>query len=132
MASDYGADYYGHYAAAGISYERSPFWLDFFGKIADRLIEDFHPKTALDAGCAIGLLVEALRDRGVDAEGIDFSDFAVGKAREDVRPFLTVGSITEPLQQALRPDHLFRGRRAHAARTTRIARSRTSAPSRTR
>lgn len=99
MASDYGADYYGHYAAAGISYERSPFWLDFFGKIADRLIEDFHPKTALDAGCAIGLLVEALRDRGVDAEGIDFSEFAVGKAREDVRPFLTVGSITEPFSK---------------------------------
>jgi SAM-dependent methyltransferase len=99
VASDYGADYYGHYAAAGISYERSPFWLDFFGKIADRLIEDFHPKTALDAGCAIGLLVEALRDRGVDAEGIDFSDFAIAQAREDIRPFLTVGSITEPFSK---------------------------------
>jgi SAM-dependent methyltransferase len=99
VASDYGADYYGHYAAAGISYERSPFWLEFFGKIADRLIEDFHPKTALDAGCAIGLLVEALRDRGVDAEGIDFSDFAVAHSREDIRPFLTVGSITEPFSK---------------------------------
>lgn len=97
VASDYGAGYYSHYAVAGISYERSPFWIDFFGKVADRLIEDFHPKTALDAGCAIGLLVEALRDRGVDAEGIDFSDFAVGSAPARLRPFLTVGSITEPL-----------------------------------
>jgi SAM-dependent methyltransferase len=97
VAGDYGADYYGHYASEGISYERSAFWLDFFGTIADRLIEDFQPKTALDAGCAIGLLVEALRDRGVDAEGIDFSDFAVGHSSADVRPFLTVGSITEPL-----------------------------------
>jgi SAM-dependent methyltransferase len=97
VASDYGADYYGHYAAAGVSYERNAFWLDFFRKIADRLIEDFHPKTTLDAGCAIGLLVEALRDRGVDAEGVDFSDFAVAHAREDIRPSLTVGSITEPL-----------------------------------
>jgi SAM-dependent methyltransferase len=99
VASDYGADYYGHYAAAGVSYERSPFWLDFFGKIADRLIEDFHPKTSLDAGCAIGLLVEALRDRGVDAEGIDFSEFAIGHSREDIRPFLAIGTITEPFSK---------------------------------
>jgi 2-polyprenyl-3-methyl-5-hydroxy-6-metoxy-1,4-benzoquinol methylase len=97
VASDYGADYYAHYAAAGVSYERNAFWLDFFRKIADRLIEDFHPKTVLDAGCAIGLLVEALRDRGVEAEGIDFSEFAVNHSREDIRRHLTVGSITEPL-----------------------------------
>jgi hypothetical protein len=97
VATDYGAEYYGHYAAEGVSYERNAFWLDFFRKIADRLIEDFHPKTALDAGCAIGLLVEALRDRGVEAEGVDFSEFAVNHSREDIRQYLTVGSITEPL-----------------------------------
>ena len=97
MATDYGADYYGHYAADGVSYERNAFWLDFFRKIADRLIEDFSPKTTLDAGCAIGLLVEALRDRGVDADGVDFSEFAISHSREDIQPFLRVGSITEPL-----------------------------------
>ena len=63
MATDYGADYYGHYAADGVSYERNAFWLDFFRKIADPLIEDFSPKTTLDAGCAIGLLVEARLQR---------------------------------------------------------------------
>ena len=97
VASDYAAGYYAHYAVAGVSYERNEFWLDFFGKIADRLIEDFHPKTALDAGCAMGLLVEALRDRGVEADGVDFSEFAVNQSREDIRQFLTVGSITDPL-----------------------------------
>jgi SAM-dependent methyltransferase len=97
LATDYGPDYYAHYAAGEITYEHSPYWLGFFGGIADRLIADFHPTTALDAGCAIGLLVEALRDRGVNAEGIDFSEFAIGSSREDVRPFLTVGSITDPL-----------------------------------
>jgi SAM-dependent methyltransferase len=97
LATDYGADYYAHYASGEITYEHSPYWLGFFGGIADRLIADFHPSTALDAGCAIGLLVEAMRDRGVDAEGIDFSEFAIGSSREDVRPFLTVGSITDPL-----------------------------------
>lgn len=97
VSTDYGAEYYGHYASEGVSYERNAYWLDFFRTIGDRLIEDFHPATTLDAGCAIGLLVEALRDRGVDARGIDFSEFAVNHSREDIRPFLTVGSITEPL-----------------------------------
>jgi SAM-dependent methyltransferase len=98
-STDYGAGYYANYSEGQMAYEHSPHWLGFFGTIADRLIEDFHPATALDAGCAIGLLVEALRDRGVDAEGIDFSEFAVGKARDDIRPFLSVGSITEPLRK---------------------------------
>jgi SAM-dependent methyltransferase len=98
-SADYGAGYYASYSEGQMAYEHSPHWLGFFGAIADRLIEDFHPGTALDAGCAIGLLVEALRDRGVDAEGIDFSDFAVGRARDDIRPFLSVGSITAPLRK---------------------------------
>jgi hypothetical protein len=97
VASDYNAGYYAHYAVAGVSYERNDFWLNFFARIAERLIEDFHPKSALDAGCAIGLLVEALRDRGVEAEGVDFSEFAVSQSRPDIRPFLRVGSITDPL-----------------------------------
>jgi SAM-dependent methyltransferase len=97
VATDYGAGYYAHYAEGEITYEHSPHWLGFFGKIADRLIADFHPATALDAGCAIGLLVEAMRDRGVDAEGIDFSEFAIARSRDDIRPFLSVGSITDPL-----------------------------------
>ncbi len=99
VASDYGAAYYRDYAESGPSYEHSEFWIDFFGKIADRLIEDFHPASTLDAGCAIGLLVEALRDRGVEAEGIDFSEFAIGNARDDIRGFLGVGSITDPLSK---------------------------------
>ena len=97
VAADYGADYYNHYADAGTTYDHSKLWTDRFGRLADRLIQDFHPGTALDAGCAIGLLVEALRDRGVDAEGIDFSEFAITQAREDIRPFLRVGSITDEL-----------------------------------
>jgi SAM-dependent methyltransferase len=97
VSADYGADYYSRYCENSVTYEHSPYWLDFFGRIADRLIADFLPKTTLDAGCAIGLLVEVLRERGVDAEGIDFSDFAIASSRDDIRPFLTVGSITDPL-----------------------------------
>jgi hypothetical protein len=100
VSTDYGAGYYANYAEGEITYGHSPHWLGFFGTIADRLIEDFHPATTLDAGCAIGLLVEALRDRRVNAEGIDFSEFAIAGSRDDIRPFLTVGSITEPLSRS--------------------------------
>ncbi len=43
----------------------------------------------------MGYLVAALRDRGVEAYGIDISEYAVSKVREDVRPFCRVGSLTE-------------------------------------
>jgi hypothetical protein len=33
----------------------------------------FRPKRVLEAGCAMGLLVKALRGRGLAAEGFDFS-----------------------------------------------------------
>ncbi len=98
VAADYGEGYYANYAAGDIVYEHNAHWQAFFGAIADRLIADFAPRTALDAGCAIGLLVEALRDRGVEAEGIDFSEFAIARSRDDVRSHLTIGSITDPLQ----------------------------------
>ncbi len=99
VAADYGEGYYANYAAGDIVYEHNAHWQDFFGAIADRLIADFAPKTALDAGCAIGLLVEALRDRGVDAEGIDFSEFAIARSRDDIRSHLTIGSITDPFER---------------------------------
>jgi cyclopropane fatty-acyl-phospholipid synthase-like methyltransferase len=51
----------------------------------------------LDAGCAIGLLVETLRARGVDACGIDLSSWAIEHAGEAARPYLREGSITAPL-----------------------------------
>jgi len=41
-------------------------------------------------GCAKGFLVEALRDRRIDAFGIDVSEFAIGEVRPDVRPYCRV------------------------------------------
>ena len=48
-------------------------------------------------GCATGMLVEALRDRGVDARGIDVSAWAIGQVPAALRPFCKVGSITDEL-----------------------------------
>jgi SAM-dependent methyltransferase len=81
----------------GQPYERNETWLAFFGTIADRIMSDINPKRVLDAGCATGMLVEALRARGVEARGIDLSSFAVQSAPETLRPYLREGSIVDPI-----------------------------------
>lgn len=90
--------YYQSYGGIGGSreYRRDEHWLGFFGYIAERTVTDIGPRTALDAGCAMGFLVEALRDRGVEAFGVDISEYALEQVREDIRPYCTLGSVTEP------------------------------------
>jgi len=43
--------------------------------------------------------VEALRERGVQADGIDISEYAIANAREAARAYCSVGSILEPFPQ---------------------------------
>lgn len=79
-------------------YERTEVeWSTHFATAAARLHDLFKPKRVLDVGCAKGFLVEQLRDRGIEAYGIDASSYAIGQVRDDVKPFCTVRSATEPL-----------------------------------
>lgn len=71
-------------------------WLEFFGAIADRVVAEVGPKRTLDVGCAKGFLVEALRDRGIEAFGIDISEYAIGEVRSDIRPYCLVASAVDP------------------------------------
>ncbi len=80
----------------GLPYRRDAHWLRFFARIADRIVAEIGPASALDAGCALGILVEQLRERGVDAEGVDISEYAIGAAHESVREHVRVGSVAEP------------------------------------
>jgi SAM-dependent methyltransferase len=89
------AFYYGH--CCGLPYVRNEQWLRFFGGIADRIVADMAPRRVLDAGCALGFLVETLRDRSVDAYGIDISSYAIDQVHPPVKPFCRVGSITDDL-----------------------------------
>ena len=75
-------------------------WLEFFGGIAEQIVARSRPSTVLDAGCAMGMVVEALRDRGVEAFGVDLSEYAIENVRPDVRPFCRVGSILDPFHGA--------------------------------
>lgn len=103
MSEIYNEEYY-HNGCGPIPYEEPEHWVQFFGMIADRIVADLNPKTVLDAGCAMGYLVAALRDRGVEAYGVDISDYAISMVREDIKPYCKVGSLTEKLPEEL-PQH---------------------------
>ncbi len=96
-APEYGASYFANYWGGGGPYERNERWLEFFGKVAEGLVRDLHPSSVLDAGCAMGFLVEELRKRGVDASGVDVSEYAISAAHESVAEHVRVGSLSEPL-----------------------------------
>lgn len=85
------AYYYAH--CCGKPYVRNDEWLAFFGGIADRIVADIAPRRVLDAGCAMGFLVETLRDRNVEAWGVDVSEYAIAQVDDRVKPFCRVGSI---------------------------------------
>ena len=87
--------YYAH--NCGRPYARDEQWLRFFAGIAERIATDMAPRTALDAGCAMGLLVEELRRREIDAHGVDISEYAIGKVAADAAPFCRVGSLSDEL-----------------------------------
>jgi SAM-dependent methyltransferase len=93
--ADYGSYYFRH--DCGIPYERNEHWLNFFGKVADGIVRDLHPASVLDAGCAMGFLVEALHRRGVEAWGIDISEYAISHVHASVRDRCSVASLTDPL-----------------------------------
>jgi SAM-dependent methyltransferase len=89
------ASYFAH--CCGVPYRRDDHWLTFFGRIADHIVSGIQPRTVLDAGCALGILVEALRERGADARGIDISPYAIANVFAPVRPYCREGSIAEEL-----------------------------------
>ena len=95
-ADSFDAFYYQN--CCGKPYLRNPDWLRFFGGIADRIVADMAPRRVLDAGCAMGILVEALRERGVDAYGIDLSAYAIEQVHDSTKAFCRLGSIAEDFE----------------------------------
>lgn len=93
----YDAEYY--QAGCGpVPYERQLVWLSLFAGIANQLIVRLNPKTVLDVGCAMGMLVEAFRDRGVEAFGFDVSTFAIENVRSDIQSYCRVAAVTDPIE----------------------------------
>ena len=100
MNEIYNASYYGDYA--GTDYKDKKIWIPFFKMIADRVIADFKPETVLDAGCALGYLVESLRKGGVDAFGVDVSEYAINLTDSSIKDYCYVGDISREFPEKLR------------------------------
>ncbi|HEX8212581.1 MAG TPA: methyltransferase domain-containing protein [Longimicrobium sp.] len=74
-------------------------WKHFGGLFGETaaMLGELLPDAAsfLDAGCAKGLLVRALRERGRDAWGFDGSAWAIDHAEPAARPYLARASVDE-------------------------------------
>ena len=103
MQNFFGEEYYQNYWTenGGTSYENLEEFQVFIRSAAEYIKKEYHPQTVLDAGCAMGLLVAALRDLGVEAYGVDLSEYAISRVREDIRPYCAVGSLADPLPNSL-------------------------------
>ncbi|HSJ22336.1 MAG TPA: class I SAM-dependent methyltransferase, partial [Nocardioidaceae bacterium] len=91
----YGRWYFETYT---VPYDDDVYWTDFFGRVADGIVSQLAPRRVLDAGCARGFLVAALRERGVEAFGFDLSEVAIAAAADGARPYVRVGSLTDPIE----------------------------------
>jgi len=94
--ADFGEDYYRHHV--GRPYRKDEVWLRFFTPIADLIVQGIGPRRVLDAGCGPGLLVELLRERGVEAYGCDFSSYAIAHVPDPVRPYCWRASVADELR----------------------------------
>lgn len=100
MKEIYNRDYYEQYDVGledPVSYLDSQYTKGHLLGTATKIVEDLNPKTFLDVGCATGHLVAALRDLGVEAYGVDISEYAISQVREDIRPFCVAQSFLDPL-----------------------------------
>lgn len=86
--------YFAH--GCGQPYARDAGWQAHFGRVADGIMAELQPRSVLDVGCAIGLLVEALRARGVEAYGVDVSEYAINQTHPSIRDFCRVHQATDP------------------------------------
>lgn len=93
----YDADYYHSHCGATPYSRDEKALMNHFRNFAATLVDRYAPTRVLDVGCAKGLLVEHLRDLGVDARGIDTSEYALSEVRQDMKPYCTYGSGLEPL-----------------------------------
>ena len=94
----YNESYYKNYdigADSPVNYAENQPLKDFFKNAAKQIVENFHPNTVLDAGCALGLLVKELRALGVEAYGLDISEYAISHVDSEIRPYCAVCSLTD-------------------------------------
>lgn len=105
IAKQYGRDYWDgerQYGYGGYSYDGR--WLPIASEMADHYGIKAGDKI-LDIGCGKGYLLYEFTQAvpGVEVAGLDISEYAIKNAKEEIKPFLRVGSaVSLPY-----PDHSF-------------------------
>lgn len=95
----YDKDYYDHHLG-DVPYARTEVKIqNHFRTAAANLVSRYSPKRVLDVGCAKGFLVEHLRDLGIDAFGIDNSEYAISEVRGDIKEFCQIRSSLDPITE---------------------------------
>lgn len=96
QSKGYGKAYYASHCGE-VDYDRTqPAVMSHFRTFASTLANVYAPKRVLDVGCAKGFLVEHLRDAGVEAFGVDSSEYAISQVRDDVKGYCRLGSALDP------------------------------------
>lgn len=90
------------YFENGILYKRFGYTTSLVGRVKSHVANFYRalvikiflkPKKLLDVGCATGRMIKYLRILGVEAYGIELSDYALSKAIPEVKQFITKGDI---------------------------------------
>ena len=100
----YTQEYYDNYdlgEGGVVNYFESDLLRNTLASFAKNITNDLHPTTVLDAGCAMGVLVSEFRKLGVEAYGIDFSEYAIENADPIARPYCVQGSLADPIPESL-------------------------------
>ena len=75
-------------------YHEQPF-LDYWKGAIEYLIQRCKPKRVLEIGCAKGFLIQELQKRGIEAYGVDISEYALSQANPGIKPFLKRCQVPE-------------------------------------
>ncbi len=79
-------------------YEHDGVWtmgIDNDKRVMAELIASFHPRRALELGCASGAVLSCLAERGIDVVGVDVSELARSGAPDTVRDRIVLGDFLE-------------------------------------
>lgn len=69
------------------SYEAARFY-PAFEAMADYIRRTIKPNRVLDIGCAKGYLVDVLREKGIEAFGVDISQYAIDQSPLHIQPYV--------------------------------------------
>ncbi len=100
--TSYGQEYWAT-LDSGAGYQDSTMWADIGHAIAEVLVFDKEAGVdrsgehcLVDVGCAYGFLLRHLRKRGIESFGLDFSQYAISQAPDDVSYYIKRFDLTKP------------------------------------